>query len=270
MALAKTKNLHDYVIQAYYSTQAVKRALRLLLYYQYWQLLVLAETKTTPYTLELHQSINKPANQGLASFQFSDNANYSSVPGSVRRLIAGRFKGAPPPPFNMTLTKGSVHIAATRAFIHYITHDMRALQFLNWTKLTFIPDETFFSSLNHNPQLSVPGAYLGVPESYVNNYLFITRYKNWVSGMPHYPCGGKYVRWVCIMGVGYLPALASRPELFVNKFNADFEPLAYDCLEELMHNRTREELNGGGDFLSVGGGFNLTFYASLPFVKNHV
>ena len=47
------------------------------------------------------------------------------------------------------------------------------------------------------------------------------------------------MREICIFGVGDLPWLYQRPELFVNKFYADeLEPLAYDCMEELIYNRT--------------------------------
>ena len=66
-----------------------------------------------------------------------------------------------PPPVNVTLTKGSVHIAATRGFVDYILHDERAKAFQEWVKETGVPDETLFSTLNHSPQLGVPGAYKG-------------------------------------------------------------------------------------------------------------
>ena len=58
------------------------------------------------------------------------------------------------------------------------------------------------------------------------------------------PCHGKYVHAICIFGIGDLQLLASRPELFTNKFHADFYPLACDCLEELHFNRSREEMEG--------------------------
>ena len=36
-----------------------------------------------------------------------------------------------------------------------------ARDFLMWVKDTDIPDETFFTTLNYNPQLGVPGSYTG-------------------------------------------------------------------------------------------------------------
>ena len=66
-----------------------------------------------------------------------------------------------PCPVNATITKGSVHITASRGYVDYVLHDERALKFREWVKDTGVPDETFFSSLNFSPQLGVPGAYLG-------------------------------------------------------------------------------------------------------------
>jgi hypothetical protein len=72
-----------------------------------------------------------------------------------------RFAGRPQPPINITLTKGSVHIIATRGFVHFAVEKQTAGKFLDWVKNTSVPDETFFSTLNHNPQLGVPGSYRG-------------------------------------------------------------------------------------------------------------
>jgi len=67
-----------------------------------------------------------------------------------------------PAPHNVSITKGSVHITAVRAFVEYVIYSRTAQEFLDWVKDTAIPDETFFSSLNHSPQLRVPGSYLGL------------------------------------------------------------------------------------------------------------
>ena len=67
----------------------------------------------------------------------------------------------PPPPQSLTLVKGPVHIAATRAMVEYILHDPLAQELIQWSKDTLIPDELIFSTLNHHPELGVPGAYKG-------------------------------------------------------------------------------------------------------------
>lgn len=86
----------------------------------------------------------------------------------MSRRNEDRFEGKSPPPFHMTITKGSVHIVAVRGFVEYVVHNSTAVEFLDWVKDTYIPDETFFSSLNHNPHLKAPGSYLGL--LYTNCY----------------------------------------------------------------------------------------------------
>ncbi|XP_076465422.1 beta-1,3-galactosyl-O-glycosyl-glycoprotein beta-1,6-N-acetylglucosaminyltransferase-like [Babylonia areolata] len=87
----------------------------------------------------------------------------------------------------------------------------------------------------------------------------LARYKNWVPSMP---CPGhKVVRDICILNVLDLPVLHTRPELFANKFYADYSRLALRCLAEDLHNRTREQTLGRLDF-------NVTFYQQQPFVRN--
>ena len=44
--------------------------------------------------------------------------------------------------------------------------------------------------------------------------------------------------------MGDLPLLATREELFAHKFHEDFHPETLDCLEEMLINRTLEEITG--------------------------
>ena len=99
----------------------------------------------------------------------------------------------------------------------------------------------------------------GIPESDSNKNVFLVRYKVWYSG-----CKGKLDGAHCTYGVGDLPALFNRPELFANRFEIDFEPAALDCMEELHYNRTRDELEGRARAL------NISYYADMDYVKNHV
>ena len=79
----------------------------------------------------------------------------------------------------------------------------------------------------------------------------------------NWPCHGKRVRTICIFGVGDLPSLTSRKELFANKFHLDFEPLTLDCLEEWLWNMTMDEY-------SERARFDVSFYQQLDSVRNHV
>jgi len=53
-------------------------------------------------------------------------------------------------------------------------------------------------------------------------------------------CHGKKVRNICIFGIKDLPYLyqARQSRLFANKFYIEYEPLALDCLDELLRNET--------------------------------
>ena len=73
-------------------------------------------------------------------------------------------------------------------------------------------------------------------------------------------CRGKWVRNICILGVGDLPWTYSRPELFVNKIFLEFEPLTLDCLEELIYNRTMTR---------EASKFIPSYYNNLDIVKHH-
>ena len=68
-----------------------------------------------------------------------------------------RWKGAGQPPHNVTAFKGNVHAIVSRGFVEYVLHDKRATDLLYWVSKTVIPDETYFTTLNYNPSLQVPG-----------------------------------------------------------------------------------------------------------------
>jgi len=71
-------------------------------------------------------------------------------------------------------------------------------------------------------------------------------------------CMGKYVRWICILGVGDLRELLLRREFFVNKFDLTYQPLAFECTERWLQHRVRCPVE-----------FDDAFYRSLSFVVAH-
>ena len=88
------------------------------------------------------------------------------------------------------------------------------------------------------------------------------RFKLW-SFAKTSTCRGKAVRSICIFSIPDLPYLAQRPEMFANKFNLDFHPIAYDCMEELHYNITRAEMVGDRIF-------DTAKYKDSDFVKHHI
>ena len=117
-------------------------------------------------------------------------------------------------------------------------------------------------SLEINDEYLEMYVLLGQPETDAYQNVFIARFKNWGSDPFDWRCHGKRVRRVCIFGIGDLPLLAERSELFANKFHLDFEPTALDCLEQLHYNRTFDEAVGITTF-------NVSFYTELSYVKHH-
>ncbi|KAI0233903.1 Beta-1,3-galactosyl-O-glycosyl-glycoprotein beta-1,6-N-acetylglucosaminyltransferase [Lamellibrachia satsuma] len=166
------------------------------------------------------------------------------------------------PPYDVTIYKGSNQAALTRGFAEYLLFNETATDLLAWFRDTLAPDEYLWPTLNHNPHLRAPGAYTGNPETKP----FTARGTIWSSfadqidwSWNHWDCRGKWVRQICIFGVGDLPWLYDRPELFANKFHSDFEYIVYDCIEDLIFNRTRDGHNRR---------FNGSYYERLPFVRN--
>lgn len=65
---------------------------------------------------------------------------------------------------------------------------------------------------------------------------FMIRYTHWGDRSP--TCQGYYEHGLCVFGVGDLKWLHKMPELFAHKFHHTVQPIAYDCMEEWMFNRT--------------------------------
>ncbi|VDL93295.1 unnamed protein product [Schistocephalus solidus] len=63
------------------------------------------------------------------------------------------------PPHGLKLYKGSVHVVLSWAFVDFIFTDSRVHDFLNFLPYVGVPDEAFFSTLNHNAHLRAPGGF---------------------------------------------------------------------------------------------------------------
>jgi hypothetical protein len=66
-------------------------------------------------------------------------------------------------PYNITIYKGTNQAALTRAFVVYFMYSGVSQALLDWLSDTSVPDEYIWTTLNHNPQLRVPGAFKGKP-----------------------------------------------------------------------------------------------------------
>ncbi|CAH1779236.1 unnamed protein product [Owenia fusiformis] len=198
----------------------------------------------------------------LRGFNGANNVRGSSIwsKGDHERW---KWKAAPIP-YNLTLYKGEIHIAASRAFVDYVLHNEVSHALIEWLKDTGHPDETFFPTLNHNPQVGVPGSVIGVPET--NRETYLLRYKHWITSewYPGMKCHGKYARNICIPGLRNLHDIVNAHQFFLNKLELNFQPFVMDCLEEWYFEKVHTEYQTG--YAQI----DLTYYAQFPFVKNHV
>lgn len=175
------------------------------------------------------------------------------------------------PPYNITIYKGSNNVAMSRAFAVYFMYSKRSRDIVEWFADTDVPDEYIWPTINHNPHLYAPGSYKGNPEE----KKFTARGTIWLEdthqiewSWSHWKCHGKWVRSICIFGIGDMPWLFQRPELFLNKFYIDFEWIVYDCMEELIHNRTLTAEEAALLHQQKSTNLDLTYYKLLKFVEN--
>ncbi|KAF8563984.1 hypothetical protein P879_09430 [Paragonimus westermani] len=173
--------------------------------------------------------------------------------------------------FSFTWYKGSVHIAARRDFVQFMHTDIRAKQMLQVLRVHdlygtwhSVPDETFFSTLNHNPySIPAPGAFLGEHERHT--FKQVTRFKIWTED--NEPCGsGCWIRQICMLGLNDIPRLIRSPQFFANKFVPYVQPEAYDLMERWLANKLEYE-NRRGD---LHPSFNRTYYSTLEVSWNHI
>ncbi|CAL1543475.1 unnamed protein product [Lymnaea stagnalis] len=186
--------------------------------------------------------------------------NGANVIHSTLKSAETKRWGQRTPPHHIRPVKGPVHIAANRRFVDYILHNQTALDFLQWTRHTDYPDETFFTSLNFNPHLGIPGSYSGDSDDVAN--VSLTRYKEWF-GQGVRCAARRFVRGICILTTGDLPFLERSAALFANKFHLDRDRLVIACLEERLFNNTR-------DGLSWMTAFNTSFYEKQLFVTHQI
>ncbi len=85
---------------------------------------------------------------------------YVSSPSRVKHRMRNLYEVKGPPPDNITIAKGPLQIAATRAFSEFVFGEKGQI-FLKWIHGARIVDEEYFQSLNHSPNYGVPGAYKG-------------------------------------------------------------------------------------------------------------
>ncbi|CAF0779992.1 unnamed protein product [Adineta steineri] len=178
-------------------------------------------------------------------WQVIDTVGGSDQHGSHLRKTNEKKK---PPPGNMEIIKGSAYGAFSRAFIEFVHTSPIAKELLDWSRDTYSPDEHYWATLNYNTHLHTPGGYKA--KSDPANWT--ARFVNWGESN----CYGRIIRGICVFGTVDLPTLFNRRELFANKFHLNADPIAYQCLEELIINKSKLDLPLN----------DATFYRRMPFL----
>ncbi len=106
--------------------------------------------------------------------------------------------------------------------------------------------------------------FTGDPETDWSKKPFLARYKVWDGGkLFNGNCSGKFVRGICVFGVGDLMKFPGRKQLFANKFHQDFQPAALECMAERYSGQVATERQGKSHL-------DVEYYRTLGFVKNQV
>lgn len=154
---------------------------------------------------------------------------------------------------------GSAYFVMTQQAANFVLTDQTVKQFLAWSEHSWSPDEFIWATLARYKNF--PGTYGDYPShiKYEFNEVHTrVRLVKWIylakpdktyfagySGakfVPMYkPCGGKYLRDICVYGVSDLPWLINSRHWFANKFDALIDPMAIDCLDVHVRNSSLTE-----------------------------
>ncbi|XP_051562586.1 beta-1,3-galactosyl-O-glycosyl-glycoprotein beta-1,6-N-acetylglucosaminyltransferase 7 isoform X2 [Myxocyprinus asiaticus] len=148
--------------------------------------------------------------------------------------LKGKGEKKGPSPHNLTIYFGTAYYSLTREFVEYALSSPVAQDLLEWSKDTFSPDEHYWVTLNH----------LEAPNSHVNGgwdgNIRAIKWKD-QEGTVHQGCEGRYVRDICIFGIGDLPWVVNKGSMFANKFETASFPEALDCLELWHRNKLLQQ-----------------------------
>jgi hypothetical protein len=79
-----------------------------------------------------------------------------------------------------------------------------------------------------------------------------TRFIGWKHA---YKCMGELRHNLCVFSFEDLPELVTRNEYFLNKFQLEYDPISYQCMEEWLNNK-----------ISLHQTVNVIYYCRLLFV----
>ncbi|VDD77793.1 unnamed protein product [Mesocestoides corti] len=128
------------------------------------------------------------------------------------------------------------------------------------------PERFYFPTLAYNSHLRLPGACLNGPSPASEvGYNFLGKFVIW-DGY-NITCPTKVDRGVCVLGMDHVTVLQSVPHISANKFHADFQPEAYDAMEQWYFRRVTAEISSG---TYDSNSFDPNIYANLSCSRHHL
>ncbi len=92
---------------------------------------------------------------------FKGRFTYKCAIGNLSRMVYTTLDKLDPVPHNITIYKGNTHFALTREFVEFILTNRKAIDFRNYLKDVWMPEESFYASLYRLPESAVHGGYVG-------------------------------------------------------------------------------------------------------------
>lgn len=160
--------------------------------------------------------------------------------------MSDRHKNANP--LSTALFGGSAYIVATREFIAWARTNQTVLDFFDWSRDTYSPDEMIWATLTRLP--GAPGWRHQHQKWDQNELQTVTRIVKWMSleeGLTEksvYPkCTGYHRHGICVYGIGDVSWLLNRDHFFGNKFDDSRlgDDGALQCLESTLRKFERGE-----------------------------
>lgn len=149
------------------------------------------------------------------------------------------------PPHGIELWKSWDFFALTRPFINFILTNKKAIDFREYLRDVYIPEEHFFSSLYWLEE-----APDGQRQRDPTGVIPLVSDMVWVNGKDRQhspPCAGEVVHSICILSSGDLHTIYTKgvlkrqTQFFYNKYSMHNDHVVMDCMEERLVRQNKME-----------------------------
>ncbi|XP_061193887.1 beta-1,3-galactosyl-O-glycosyl-glycoprotein beta-1,6-N-acetylglucosaminyltransferase-like [Saccostrea echinata] len=159
---------------------------------------------------------------------------------------------------------GEGDVIMNRETAQFAVNHPSAQSLLSWAEKTKYPQHTFYATLNYNTQYKIKGSYRGPTDlPHLSNQAHIAKFVDAKNSSGHACHGSRSAQGYCTFGVGDLPYLVNRKELFAYRFRWDTDRLVLQCLEQMIYQRSKEQFMYPKDY-------DLSFYKHLDIVLHQI